>query len=473
MPLMSQTVTTDADWKPAAKSGPGFDHHPPALYILFATEMWERFGFYTLAAVMTLFLQDKVQGFGWTRSQATNLWSYYLMFVYMTPFLGGLIADFWLGYRRAILLGGVFFIAGYLLLAMGSPAAFYAALVLVFVGNGLLKPNISTIVGNFYPAGSPLRDAAYNIFYMGINIGAFLAPIVAEVLRQKIGFRATFFSAGTGMAIGTVIFGLCYRYLGQGDRRKPAKDARGIELAEDILSVAEKTAIDDIPAWKRAGALLVIFGIVIVFWMVFHQNGSTMTYWANDNTDWSASKVTPILIQIFTFNLIDGTNVSGVISNAINPFWVVVLSMPLVLFWRWLNSKGLEPSTPAKIGLGMLLTCVAFLVLTVGALSGGDTGRVSPWWIIGAYFVISLGELMLSPMGLSLVSKVAPANFRGFMMGCWFVATAIGNRLTVIGTYWDQWSHSKFWFVLSMLAFGMSLVLFALLKPLKKAMPGV
>ena len=177
---MSQSVTTAADSKPAARSRPGIDHHPLALYVLFATEMWERFGFYTLAAVMTLFLQDKVQGFGWTREQATDLWSYYLMFVYMTPFLGGLIADQWIGYRRSILIGGVVFIAGYLMLAMGSLAAFYAALVMVFIGNGFFKPNISTIVGNFYPAGSPLRDAAYNIFYMGINVGAFLAPIVVR-----------------------------------------------------------------------------------------------------------------------------------------------------------------------------------------------------------------------------------------------------------------------------------------------------
>src|SRR5262249_40576733 len=157
--------------------------------------------------------------------------------------------------------------------------------------------------------------------------------------------------------------------------------------------------------------------IVIVFWMVFHQNGSTMTYWANDNTDWSASSVTPILIKIFTLGLIDGSDVSGVISNAINPIWIVVLSLPLVRFWNWMNARGLEPSTPAKMGIGMLLTCLAFLVLTVAGKAGGDTGRVSPWWIIGAYFVISLGELMLSPMGLSLVSKVAPVRLKGLMMG--------------------------------------------------------
>jgi POT family proton-dependent oligopeptide transporter len=470
---MSPTVASAATKTQAVGSGPGRDRHPMGLFILFTTEMWERFGFYTIAAVMTLFLQNEREGFGWTKAQATGLWANYLMFVYLTPFIGGWIADRHLGYRRCILIGGTVFVAGYLLLAMGSLASFYIALILIFVGNGFFKPNISTMVGNLYAPLSPLRDSAYNIFYMGINIGAFLAPVVAEVLRQKIGFRAAFFAAGLGMALGTVIFSICYRYLSRGEQRKPDGDARPIELAEDILPALEKAPIEDVPEWKRIGALLVIYAIVIVFWMVFHQNGSTMTYWANDNTDWKASTVTPILIQIFTLNLIDGADVSGVISNAINPFWIVVLSMPLVRFWRWLNTKGLEPSTPTKIALGMILTSGAFLILTAGGLLGGDTGRVSPWWIIGAYCVISLGELMLSPMGLSLVSKVAPAHMRGLMMGGWFVATALGNKLTMIGLLWDKWPHSQFWFLLSMLALGMALVLLALLRPLKRAMPGV
>jgi POT family proton-dependent oligopeptide transporter len=246
-------------------------------------------------------------------------------------------------------------------------------------------------------------------------------------------------------------------------------------VTEDVPPHAPppRVAIDEVPEWKRISALIVIFAIVIVFWMVFHQNGSTMTYWANDNTDWKASTVTPLLISLFTLGMVDGSDVSGVISNAINPFWIIVLSLPLVRFWRYLNARGLEPSTPAKMGLGMLLTCLAFTILGIGGLSGGDDGRVSPWWIIGAYGVLSLGELMLSPMGLSLVSKVAPARLRGLMMGGWFVATAIGNKLTMIGIYWTKWPHSTFWFVLAGLAAFMALVLFALLRPLKKAMPGV
>jgi POT family proton-dependent oligopeptide transporter len=452
---------------------PGVDQHPRGLYILFGTEMWERFGFYTVAAVMTLFLQDQAEGFGWTKTQATGLWANYLMFVYLTPLIGGWIADRFLGYRRCILIGAIVFVAGYMLLALGSVASFYAALVLIFIGNGFLKPNISTMVGNLYPPSSPLKDSAYNIFYMGINVGAFMAPIAAEVLKQKYGFRAAFFAAGVGMTIGTLIFSFCYRFLSQAETKKPVTDAQPVELAEDIMPAPEPRAIDSVPEWQRITALLVIYAIVIVFWMAFHQNGSTMTYWANDNTDWKASTVTPILIQIFTLNLIDGSDVSGVISNAINPFWIIVLSIPLVRFWRWLNSKGLEPSTPTKIAFGMLLTSAAFLILAIGGFMGGNTGRVSPWWIIGAYGVISLGELMLSPMGLSLVSKVAPARMRGLMMGGWFVATAIGNKLTMIGVLWTEWSHSSFWLLLSGLSLFMACVLLALLRPLKRAMPGI
>ena len=230
---MSQTAAPVTNQPPAVGSRPGIDHHPKALYVLFATEMWERFGFYTVLAVMTLFLQNKTEGFAWTREQATGLWANYLMFVYLTPFLGGLIADQLIGYRKSILIGGVVFVSGYLLLALGSIGAFYVALVLIFIGNGFLKPNISTIVGNFYPAGSPLRDAAYNIFYMGINVGAFLAPVVAEVLRQKFGFRSAFFAAGIGMALGTIIFSAFYRYLAPGepkeagDRRPGDRGRRG------------------------------------------------------------------------------------------------------------------------------------------------------------------------------------------------------------------------------------------------------
>jgi POT family proton-dependent oligopeptide transporter len=443
------------------------------------------------------------RGFGWSKTQATSLWSNYLMFVYATPLIGGWLADKFLGYRRAVLIGGVFFVAGYVMLGLGSIGTFYLALGLIFAGNGFFKPNISTMVGNLYPSNSPLKDSAYSIFYMGINVGALLAPVLAEGSLQlfagsqvldmakkgealsaeqsasvRAGFLVAFYAAAAGMTLGTAILTVFYRKLADADRRHvPVKsaDPEIVALTEDVPPVEPKlSAIEQVPEATRITALLVVYGIVIVFWMVFHQNGSTMTYWADENTAW---------------------NVSGVVSNAINPFWVVALSIPIVNVWNWLRKKGLEPSTPGKMALGMLLTSVAFLILFVAAKSGGDqtfvTGpqgqfvlddhgelkaiqnRVSPVWLIAAYMVISLAELMLSPMGLSLVSKVAPSRMRGLMMGGWFVATAIGNKLTIIGVLWTKWYHSSFWLLCSLLALGMAFVLLLLMRPLKKAMPGV
>jgi POT family proton-dependent oligopeptide transporter len=424
------------------------EKHPPGLYVLFATELWERFGFYTLGAMLALYLRDSVQGMGWREQDATTLFSYYLMFVYASPLIGGWLADKWMGYRLAITVGAVFFAAGYCLLYIPSVSALYLALTLVVIGNGFFKPNVSAMVGSLYPEGSKLKDSAYNIFYMGINIGAFLAPVVAEFMRQRFGFRVAFTVAAYGMIICLATFWGFRKYLSgrdKGSSPAPKQDQSPTPLP-----------IDSVPDSRRIMALLVIFAIVIVFWMAFHQNQLTLTYFANDNTDWSA-----------------WGDVSGVISNAINPFWIITLTVPLISFWRWLAKKGLEPSTPAKIGIGMLLTAMSFYVMAIAGLVGGNTGKVSPWWLISAYAIVSLGELMLSPMGLSLVSKVAPAHMRGLMMGGWFVATAIGNKLTAIGRYWRDWDHSTFFFILATMALFMSCVLWLLLKPLKKAMPGV
>lgn len=426
------------------------ERHPKGLYVLFATEMWERFGFYTLGATLALYLRDGEQGMGWPEERATTLVSYYLMFVYASPLIGGWLADRFTGYRRAITIGGLFLGAGYFLLYWPSTAILYLALTLVVIGNGFFKPNVSTMVGNLYPDGSRLKDSAYNIFYMGINIGAFMAPIVAEAVRQRFGFRPAFTVAGVGMIVCLLVFWCFKKYVGGQDKGKPTP-AEAVQ--QNQRQVRE---IDSVPDSKRVTALIVIFLIVIVFWMVFHQNQLTLTYFADDNTDWSAIG-----------------DVSGVISNAINPFWVVTLTFPLIGFWRWLDKKGKEPSTPTKIAIGMFLTALSFYVMALAGWAGGNTGRVSPLWLISAYGIVSLGELMLSPMGLSLVSKVAPAHMRGLMMGGWFVATAIGNKLTAIGVYWRVWEHSTFFFVLATMALVTAFVLLLLLKPLKKAMPGV
>ena len=458
----------------AVPSQPHPEKHPKGLYVLFATEMWERFSYYSMLAMFTLYLRDETgEGFAWSSDSATTLYANYLMFVYASPLIGGWLADRKLGYRKAVMIGGFFFMAGHLLLSFRSMTAVYAALTCLVIGNGLFKPNISAMVGNLYSEGSHLKDRAYNIFYMGINVGAFMAPVVAEFVKASFGFHVAFAVAAGGMAVSVATLWKFKKYVEDADRqwagaKKTAAHGSAVAVDAPPASVSHQEAagatrqdaMEAVPEWKRIGALIVIFLIVIVFWMVFHQNGSTMTYWANDNTDWQ---------------------VTGIISNAINPGWVILLTFPMVWMWRWLDQRGMEPSTPVKMAIGMFLTGAAFFILFLAAKVGEGTVtdgnmynfRVSPLWLLAAYGVLTAGELMLSPMGLSLVSKVAPVRFRGIMMGGWFMATAIGNKLTQIGELWDDWLHSSFWLLLSGLAVFMAIVLLFLLRPLKKAMPGV
>lgn len=462
--------------------------HPRGLYVLFATEMWERFSFYTMLSLLVLYMKNPEQGFGWSTAQAAGVYANYLMFVYASPIIGGWLADRVTGYRTAITLGGLFMAAGHVLLAFPSEPALYAALTCLVIGNGFFKPNISTMVGNLYPEGSHLKDSAFNIFYMGINLGAFFSPIVAEIVMQNYGFHPAFATAGAGMFVSLFIFWGFKRYIIGSDRAHRAQTATGraeeASVTEDVppqsaqhqvRALEKKQAIDLIPDYQRIVALCVIFSLVIVFWMVFHQNGSTLTVWADENTDWTLAPSLLYLAHWLTLGTtsVDTGNVSGVISNAINPFWIVVLTFPLVAFWGWLDKRGKEPSTVTKMAFGMLLTAASFYVLYFAAQAGGDTGRVSPWWLIASYGVISLGELMLSPMGLALVSKVAPQRMRGMMMGGWFLSTAIGNKLTAIGVYWDVWSHSRFFFLLASMALAMFCVLMLLRGRLKAWMPGV
>lgn len=465
-------MATTADTVTYAGDRADVNKHPKGLYVLFATEMWERFSFYTMLAMFALYMRDTTgQGFAWSVDSTQALVSNYLMFVYASPLVGGWIADKKIGYRKAVMIGGLFFMAGHLLLSFRSIGIVYAALTCLVIGNGFFKPNVSAMVGNLYKEGSHLKDRAYNIFYMGINVGAFLAPVVATFVQGRWGYHPAFAVAAFGMLISVIILWKAKKYV-EGADRPGHQGASANNLANTAAvavdappaSVSHQNPIDAVPNWKRVGALIVIFLIVIVFWMVFHQNSTTITYWGNENTDW---------------------NISGIISNAINPAWVIILTFPLVAFWNWLDKKGLEPSTPTKMVIGMVMTALAFFVFFIAAkvgeaslAPGADAYalgayKVSPLWLLGAYGILTLGELMLSPMGLSLVSKVAPVNMRGLMMGGWFVATAIGNKLTQIGQLWDDWLHSSFWIFLSGCAIVMAVVLLILLRPLKKAMPGV
>ena len=523
------------------------EKHPKGLYVLFASEMWERYSFYTVNAMLALYLRDAVQGFGFTNAEATGISAWYLAAVYASPLFGGFIADRWLGFRKSILVGACFFIAGHALLAVPNNInILYIALACLVIGNGFFKPNVSSMVGNLYVEGSHLKDKAYLIFYMGINIGATLAPIVAGFVQPRWGFHPAFFLGAVGMLISLIVFAVNQKHVRHADRIRGKSDFTredgsrdmqdAVATAEDLPPVLNEDAraMAAVPEWKRIMALIVVFLIVIVFWMIFHQNSLTLTFWAADHTEWTFLEA------------------GGILSNAINPIYIILLSLPLAGFWTWLDKRGKEPSTPMKMMFGMMLTGLSMLVLYFASLQNGFTapafkvvktdggqtyvqiakeardhlkitapgqqvevmeegkpvqteawpvtitgGTVQPgdfvrmeshtadsitaspttkaslWWLLLLYAIISLGELMLSPMGLSLVSKVAPIRMRGVMMGGWFLATAIGNKLTAIGVYWDRWSHAQFFLTLALMAFAMAVVLFILLRPLKKAMPGV
>ncbi len=433
-----------------------FKGHPKGLMVLFFTEMWERFGFYTMLALFTLYMKHY---FGWDTEKSGQVYGLYLAFVYFTPLVGGFIADKFLGYRKTINIGAAILMVGYALLAIPNPTEmfFYMALAVLVIGNGLFKANISVLVGNLYDTNSPLKDAAYNIFYMGINVGAFLAPIAASFLRNKAplyvkewfgitvnGFNLAFGAAAVGMLLSLVIFNIYKEFYLDSDR---VKHEEASVNGKEISPEQEK---------ERIFALLVIFFIVIFFWMAFHQNGFALTLFADESVRRTVSlfgytiSIPPELYQVF------------------NPLFILILTPVVVGFFGYLAKKGKEPSTPAKIGIGMLLTGFAFMIMVGASLAGGnlDNNSASPMWLISTYLVVTFGELCLSPMGLSFVSKVAPPRMKGLMMGGWFVATAIGNYLAgFVGRYYHVWPHSKFFLLLSVLAFvSFGLVMLSLKK---------
>jgi POT family proton-dependent oligopeptide transporter len=413
--------------------------HPKGLPVLFFTEMWERFSFYCMLSILSLYMKETAEagGLGFSIFKTGQIYGGYIGLVYFTPLIGGILADRVWGIRKTIVIGGLFMMAGHFLLAFRPLPFFFGGLICLMIGNGCFKPNISTLLGNLYRDVPEKKDDGYNIFYMGINLGAFMSPLVAASLRNLhpiYGWHYAFAAAGVGMIISLATFLSLQKYVRAGDnvnRVSPEYQQREIEL-----SPAQ--------AKRRVQALLVIFAVVIFFWMAFHQNGLTLTFWAENatRTSWNP--------EIF---------------QSVNPLFILIFTPLLVAFWNILRRRRLEPSTAAKLGLGMLLTAASYLIMAFAGLAGGDTGKVSVSWLIEAYAVITLGELCLSPMGLSLVSKLAPWKVRGAMMGGWFAATAVGNYLSgLIGSFWDRMPHSTFFFILVGTSLFAAAILFAMLK---------
>lgn len=390
--------------------------HPPGLPVLFFTEMWERFSFYCMLSILTLYMNESLL---FSTDVTGQIYGGYVGLVYFTPLIGGILADRILGFRRAIFIGGVVMGIGHLLLAFPPLPTFFAGLACLIIGNGLFKPNISTILGNLYRNLPEKRDDAYNIFYMGINLGAFISPLVAAYLRYKYGWHYAFGAAGFGMVISLTIFTLFRKHVAAGEITT-AMSKTGSTTKDISLTPKQER--------ERIFALLMVFAVVIAFWMAFKQQGFTLTFWARDCTRTSLS---PELFQ------------------SVNPAFILIFTPFLVGFWNMLRRAKKEPSTATKIAIGMLLTAAAYLIISFAGRLGGDFGRVSVSWLLGTYATITLAELCLSPMGLSLVSKLAPPRMRGSLMGGWFAATAIGGYLSgLIGGLWDDMRHSSFFFLL-------------------------
>lgn len=520
--------------------------HPKGLPYLFFTEMWERFGYYLILGIFVLYLiepEGMRGGLGLPDKMADDIFGTYIALTYLTPFIGGFLADRVLGYVKSIYIGGILMAAGYIGMGIFKDLPlFYTSLGLIIVGNGFFKPTISTLLGNLYSDEKykANKDSGYNIFYMGINIGAFICNIIAAFMRNKFGWGEAFITAGIGMLVGLVVFTVGMKHYRQAAEMKPVQEG-DTKLSEILVKVFLPAIIAGAIGWflpgeifgsdstdafifacipviyfyvslyfkanqkekPAIGALLSIFLISMFFWAVFKQNGTALTRWANYYTDRSVpASVEKPLEDIY---MVDGKDFKDKevsvyddqyqtqkgedgktlktqgkdiyfrnikpeqkaqleqnpsqkvflynteLFQSINPFWVIALTPVIVAFWAMLRRKGKEPLTPTKIVLGLFISALSCLVMVL-AVYAGDNGavKVSPWWLVASYGVITVGELCLSPMGLSFVSKLSPARITALMMGGFFLANSVGNKLSgILASTWYSYDNKMNYFLVN------------------------
>ncbi len=460
--------------------------HPTGLYILFTTEMWERFAYYGMRALLVyymikcIFLPENashVMGYElikrsleWvfgplsTQALSSQIYGLYTGFVYLAPIFGGTIADRWLGQRKAVVVGGVIMaIAEFMLM---KQSLFFPALLMMIVGNGFFKPNISTQVGNLYAPGDHRRDRAFSVFYVGINVGATLSPFIAGTLGENVTpyGRWGFFSAGVGMILGLIIYLWGQRHLAPDNVMKRAS-------ATDAKPVAPLSPDD----WKKIWALIVLCLLNIPFWTVYEQQGNTIALWVDGNCN----------RHIFSWLQGYGFLPAAVLNwempatwyQSFNAIMIVAFTPVILAFWRWQEKRKTEPSSLAKMAIGCILLGISFLVLLPQAhmIDAAEKAAIIPQKasllpITLCTVIFTLGELYLSPVGLSLVTKLAPPRLVSMMMGMWFMSSFFGDYLCgYIGAYWEKMSHANFFLLLMTLACTSGLCMFALLKPLKRA----
>jgi len=433
--------------------------HPRGLTFLFATEMWERFSYYGMKALLTLYMvkylllaphADTVHGLGTLRAIyesifgplgtqpfSSHIYGLYTMLVYFTPILGGLLADRVLGQRRTVILGASLMAFGHFMMAFES--YFLLALFFLILGNGAFKPNMSTQVGALYAPGDPRRDRAFSIFYVGINLGAFFAPLVAGTLGEELGWHYGFAAAGVGMTIGLGT----YLY------------ATPMLPADALKAAAARTEPLTRDNWRSIIAILVLFIPTTFFWATYEQQGNTIALWADAFTDRTVN------LGFVRFDI------PVTWFQAFNPFMIFAFTPFIVALWAWQAKRGSEPSSVTKMALGCFGVALSYFVLFAAA-SLMDGGKASWLWLFAYFIILTVGELYISPVSLSLVSKIAPARMLSMMMGIWLATSFPGNFFAGwLGSYWSSMPKTEFFLMLAAIAAVAGVVIFAFERPLR------
>lgn len=382
--------------------------HPVGLYVLFFTEMWERFSYYGMRALLVLYLTSKTTdlnpGVGWTQGEALSLYGWYTALVYIMSIPGGILADKFLGQKKSVILGAVLLVIGHSVLAVEAMWAFYTGLIFIILGVGCLKPNISTMVGGLYKKGDVRRDKGFTIFYIGINIGAFLSGLIVGYVGEVHGWHYGFGLAGILMVLGLIQFlaGRKYlvhvgNYLGKSDKKEDQ------EAFKRPLTKVEK---------DRVIVLLISFLLIIAFFAAFEQAGGLMNIYAKEKTN----------------RMLMGWEVPATWFQSLNSFFIITLGVAIAAFWARRKLKGTEASSLYKMIIGLGITGVGFLFMSAAAAQYDDTGSSMMIWLVLAYLFHTVGELCLSPVSLSFVTKLAPAKYASIMMGIYFATTGLGNK---------------------------------------------
>jgi POT family proton-dependent oligopeptide transporter len=383
--------------------------HPIGLYVLFFTEMWERFSYYGMRAILVLYLVAETTegnaGLGWTNGEALALYGWYTMLVYVASIPGGWIADKFLGQKKSVLYGGILLVAGHSILAIEELWAFYSGLGLIILGVGLLKPNISTMVGGLYKQGDIRRDKGFTIFYIGINLGAFLSSLIVGYVGEVHGWHYGFGLAGIGMTLGLVQYLLGQKYLKNvGNFYGDSENKEELEAMKKPLTKIEK---------DRVIVLFISFLLVIVFWGAFEQAGGLMNIYAKENTN----------------RMLMGWEVPASWFQSLNAMFIIFLGTSVALYWANRKLKGKVSTSLFKMIIGLIIMGTGFFFMSAAAAEFNSTGASAMYWLVLAYLFHTIGELCISPVALSYITKLAPVKYASLMMGVYFAMTGFGNKL--------------------------------------------